>query len=245
MSQPLAERLDYHPDPRSAAGAGRQINPRLNLLFNRLDFRDKVVLDLGCSGGAFAFELARKARKVFAVDGDAEVITRNRDIQKELGIANIEFLHARIEPDLLRRLGPVDITLFLSVYHHMLTVSEAYDWNEGSTPAGARDVLLAIHDITNTLVFEVGYPDEGYEWCERLPSYGEDWDAYVRESVFQGRYASVEVHQPPSGAHWLNRRVVARLSRSYRQDGRPLQHLKSFLGFDARDFRRIYIGTRT
>lgn len=244
MSQSLQERLSYHPDPRCAGGSDRAVDARLNLIQTKVDFRDKVVLDLGCSGGMFSFALSRIAKKVIAVDGDREVIERNRIIQKELGITNLEFLHARIDADFIKSLGPVDVTLFLSVFHHLLAVSDAYDWNAGVTRSDAAEVIQAIHDATRVLVFEIGYPNEGYEWCARLPDYGKDWNRFVLDAIFQGRYKLVETLQPDIRLSWINRTIISRLGTPYQEDGLWLQRLKSAFRFDPRDLRKIYVGVR-
>jgi len=244
MTLPLEQRLNYHPDPRNPSASDRMVQARLDLITDKVDFTGKVVLDLGCSGGGFSFELARLAKKVIAVDADAEIISRNRAIQQELGRGNLEFICARIDADLIRRIGPVDVTLLLSVYHHMLTRSEAYDWNAAMAPWSAAEILNAIHANTHVFVFEMGYPNEGYEWCKRLPDFGQDWDDYVLRTVFQGRYASVEVHRPAVRVCWFNRYIISRLSRPYREDPWVVQKVKSLMKFDARNFRKIYIGAK-
>lgn len=244
MTQSLAERLNYHPDPRNPSRSDRLVQPRLEFITSKVDLSDKVVLDLGCSGGLFSFELAKRARKVIAVDGDREIIARNQAIQKELGVMNLEFIHARIDAAFIRSLPPVDVTLLLSVYHHMLTSSEAYDWNAGATRQSAAEIIEAIHERTGAFVFEVGYPNEGYEWCGRLPDFGTDWDGWVLRTIFQGRYASVEVHRPSVRMGWVNQALVSRLSRPYREDSRMIQRIKSLTRFDARNFRKLYLGTK-
>jgi SAM-dependent methyltransferase len=244
MTQSLAERLRYHPDPRTPEQADRRTQPRVELIRDKVDCAGKVVVDLGCSGGLFSFELAKVAKRVIAVDGDAEVIARNLRIQRELGITNIEFIHSPIDAALIRRLGPVDVVLMLSVFHHILTQSAAYGWNEGATQRTASDIIDAVGEAASVLVFEIGYPNEGYEWCERLPDFGSDWDDYVRRTIFRDRFASVEVHEPRAPIAWFNRRIVSRLSRPYREDGRFVQRIKSALRFDPRDLRRVYIGRK-
>lgn len=244
MSQSLEERLNYHPDPRCPRGSDRAVDARLALIQAKVDVRGKIVLDLGCSGGLFSFALAKFARKVIAVDGDREVIERNRTIQREMGVQNLEFHYAQIEGDLIRSFGPVDVTLFLSVYHHMLTVSGAYDWNADVTRSVAAEVIRAIHGMTTVLVFEMGYPDEGYEWCARLPDFGKDWDTFVIETIFQGCFDRVEACQPNVPSSWINRAIVSRLGRPYKPDSWILQKVKSFYNSDPRDRRKVYIGSR-
>ena len=244
MTQSLEERLGYHPDPRHVGRGDRPTEPRLAAIQSKIDFRDKTVLDLGCSGGFFSFALSKLAKRVIAVDGDAEVIERNRAIQRDLRITNIEFRHANIDAALVRSVAPVDVTLLLSVYHHMLTRSAAYDWNSAATAQGSGDVIDAIGESTKTFVFEIGWPNEGYEWCARLPDFGSDWDAYIRRTIFRGRFPAVEAVGPRSGMSWINRHLVSKLSRPYREDGMLVQRIKSALRYESRDFRTLYFGTK-
>ena len=242
MTQSLEERLGYHPDPRQPGRGHRPTEPRLDLIKSKVDFRDRKVLDLGCSGGFFSFELAKIARQVIAVDGDAEVIERNKAIQRDLGITNIEFVHASIDADLVHRVGPVDVTLLLSVYHHMLTRSAAYDWNADATTRASGDVIDAIADETQVFIFEIGLPNEGYEWCARLPDFGPDWAEYVRRTIFRGRFGKVEAVRPRTRMSWINRQLVSKLSRPYKEDGIFVQRIKSALRYESRDFRTVYFG---
>ena len=102
------------------------------------------------------------------VDADEIVIERNRSVAEQLPATNLEFRRAEITPSFVRSLGPIDIALFLSVFHHILATSRAYDWNRPSE-FDPLDLLRALQERVDVLVFETGYPDEGFEWCERLP----------------------------------------------------------------------------
>jgi len=244
MTQPLQQRANYHPDPRVRGGSDRKVFSRLDRIKSKIDFKDKVVLDLGCSGGFFAFELAKTAKKVIAIDADSEIIERNRNIQNELELNNVEFVCAPITAETILKIGKVDITLFLSVFHHMLALSEAYDWNNGMNPQAADSVIAAVNGVTDTLVFEIGYPNEGYEWCERLPHYGPDWDTFVINHIFQDRYQSVEASAPVLELNWLTRHLLSRLSTPYKRDTRLIQIIKQLFRYDSRDLRKIYFGQK-
>lgn len=244
MTQPLVQRLNYHPDPRQLTTSDRKVATRIRLIEENVDVTDKVIMDLGCSGGSFSFSLARRARRVIAIDGDAEVIARNRAIQKDLKLENIEFIHAKLDADLIEAVGPVDVTLFLSVYHHMLAISDAYDWNIGCTREAAEKLIDRVNGGASVLCFEIGYPNEGYEWCGRLPHFGDNWDEYVYRNIFKGAYRSVAALTPGIHVGWLNKHVVSRLSAPYKEDSIMIQRAKNFFGFDSRDLRKIYIGRK-
>ena len=244
MSQPLSQRLNYHPDPRDLSFAHRKVGMRLDLIRSKVDFKDKVVLDLGCSGGFFSFSLAKDAKKVIAIDGDPEIIKRNKAIQKDLGIENIEFIHGVISKEFIDSLENIDVTIFLSVYHHMLSISDAYDWNQGQNEGARNQFIEALNSKTNTLVFEIGFPNEGYEWCERIPKYEPNWNEWVKQNVFRGKYKSVDVSEVPMNLGWINKSIVSKLSTPYKQDSDFLRKIKNVFKFDARDLRRIYFGKK-
>jgi len=218
---------------------------RLGFIKSKLDFTDRVVLDLGCSGGFFAFEISKIARKVIAVDGDPEIIERNKSVQNELRRENIDFVCAPISAETISNIGTVDITLFLSVFHHMLTVSDAYDWNRGVNSAHIDSMLTAVNRCTSTLVFETGVATEGYEWCARLPRLSCPLETFVINDVFRGAYATVAVYQSPVPVNWVNKYVISRLGRPYEEDSRTISYLKRFFRFDSRDLRKIYIGSKS
>jgi len=244
MTQPIDQRVSYHPDPRTATKSDRKVMSRLAFITSKVDFKDKVVLDLGCSGGFFAFEIAKVAKKVIAVDGDPEIISRNKVLQKELGRSNIEFICAKISADTIKRVGEVDITLFLSVFHHMLTVSDAYDWNHGVNSDDISEVLSALNQYTSNLVFEIGEVNEGYEWCERMPKETIDIKKFVLKEVFKDAYLDVNVYNRSEDINFFNLYIVSKLGRAFKRDSRIISIIKRVFQFDARDFRKIYIGKK-
>ena len=76
MAQPKIDRLNYHSTHRNLfyGGTGRLTKERLNLILENVDIKGKRILDLGCSGGYFTFNLSAKAKHVMGVDGDYEII---------------------------------------------------------------------------------------------------------------------------------------------------------------------------
>lgn len=55
-----------------------------------------MVLDVGCSHGAFIFELARRGYSVVGIDVNRESIEVGQKIQKHLGLKNVFFYHMDI-----------------------------------------------------------------------------------------------------------------------------------------------------
>lgn len=243
MDQSLAHRMNYHPDVReSSIKSYRKVKERFDLIKSRVDFKNKVVWDLGCSGGFFSLSLASQVKKVIAVDGDLAIIEKNKAIQHELGIKNIEFIHANIDSELIDGLEPADVTIFLSVFHHILTTSTEYAWNKEATMSSASHLIDSINARSNTLIFEIGYPNEGCPWCEDLPNYGDDWDEYVINHIFRDCYRSVEKLNPEIKLNWYKKAILSKLSKPYQRDSLFVQRIKSLFQFDPRDYRKIYFG---
>jgi SAM-dependent methyltransferase len=237
MTQSIRERLEYHSN-----SVGRNLDSRLALIFDEVELSDTSVFDLGCSGGGFVFGLAPYVKKICGVDGDAEIIKNN--IERSAVNANssaIEFINETLSPE-MSFLIKHDITIFLSVFHHMINGSNAYDWNNGSSLEYALKTVKTIRANTNVLVFEVGLPSEGYDWSFKLPFSNSDLHSWVEQNIFDESF-EVESFVNPS-----LRGVVGSIKRQvlqYTSHGSRLASLvKRFLGWDVRDLRPIFIGWR-
>jgi len=244
MIQPLEQRLQYHPSPQAKhPWSMRKVDRRLDAILQHVDVEGKSVLDLGCSGGFFSFRLSRLARSVLAIDADAEIIERNREMTHRYNYYNIDFQCAKITPALIRTLPDSDVTLFLSVFHHMLTISDAYGWNDRFTQQEAFESLSLIRAKTQVLVFEMGYPDEGFEWCQRLPAMLPTPRDWIIKNVFDPSFRTIQIIESPSytGIWGGIRERVARLKTSTSIAAKITQHLFSI---DPRDNRDIYLGNR-
>lgn len=249
MPVSLDERLHYHPDPgdQRAARSNRRVNGRLLLLANHVDFSGKRVLDLGCSGGYFGFALADTVSGYLGIDADSALIARNRDAAARHALARLDFRQSVISPSLIRGLEAVDVVLFLSVFHHMLAASQAYEWNQrqGFDPF---DVLHALRERTSILAFETGYPDEGFEWCERLPAMTPTPRAWTERKLLDAGFARVEVI-PASCYHGRADRLRRSLAGvlGYARHPRPLsgQIAGRVLRVDSRDNRDLFLAYRS
>jgi SAM-dependent methyltransferase len=245
MTQPLEQRISYHPSLGTQAGRGRglrRVGKRLEAILQRVDVRSKTVLDLGCSGGYFCFRLSSMAARVVGIDGDLAVIERNREIVRRERYKNVSFEHGIISPEFLVTLPKFDVTLFLSVFHHMLAASDAYDWNPIAAQDHALATMAAIRSCSKVLVFEMGYPHEGYEWCERLPIMTPTPDDWIRRNVFGPEFPQIEVVRAPAnqGMWGSLRRIGSHYTNGKR--GVFARALRRALVIDYRDSRDIYIG---
>jgi len=111
------------------------------------DLRGKSVLDIGCNEGFFAFEAERRgAAYVLAIDSD--VAARKKfHVVKHLLKSNVEFLFLSVTDLDERRVGRFDVTLFLSVFHHL------------KYPFGALDRVAAVTGDVAIMEFRVAGVD--------------------------------------------------------------------------------------
>lgn len=111
--------MRYQPvwDNGKTVGASRRdAEGRYNAIAGYLEGLDRFrALDLGAHSGYFSMRLAEEfSAQVTAVDDAAEL----REAASR-GIPGLTCVHERVSPESLRALGPFDVTLCLSVLHHV------------------------------------------------------------------------------------------------------------------------------
>lgn len=119
----LLERFKWYQRIRLADGVytpgPMDSEEKLRLIQLPEDLRGKSVLDIGCNEGFFAFEAERRgAAYVLAVDSDARA-RKKFHIVKRLLKSNVEFMFLNVTDLRERTIGRFDVTLFLSVFHHL------------------------------------------------------------------------------------------------------------------------------
>jgi ubiquinone/menaquinone biosynthesis C-methylase UbiE len=77
-----------------------------------------VVMDFGCGPGFYTVELAKKAKRVVAIDLSPEMLKKAQNKAAKTGVKNIEFLQSdgkniKVEND------SVDLVLLVTVYHEV------------------------------------------------------------------------------------------------------------------------------
>lgn len=108
---PLADGV-YTPGPMES-------EDKLRLVQLPEDLRGKSVLDIGCNEGFFAFEAERRgAAYVLAVDSNVEA-RKKFHVVKRLLKSDVEFLFLNVTDLDARTIGRFDVTLFMSVFHHL------------------------------------------------------------------------------------------------------------------------------
>ena len=123
-------------------------------------------------------------------------------------------------------------------------MSDAYDWNQGVYTNDISRMLSTLNQHTSNLVFEIGEVNEGYEWCERMPKASLDSTKFVQEEVFKSAYREIDVYNRLEDINFFNLHITSKLGRAFKRDSRIISILKRVFQFDARDFRKIYIGRK-
>lgn len=76
-----------------------------------------VIADLGAGEGTFSQLLARRAKKVIAVDNSEKMVAYGAELARKHGVANLEYRLGDIEEVPIRS-GTVDLTFFSQALHH-------------------------------------------------------------------------------------------------------------------------------
>ena len=76
-----------------------------------------VIADLGAGEGTFSQLLARRAKKVIAVDNSEKMVAYGAELARKHGVANLEYRLGDIEEVPIRS-GTVDLAFFSQALHH-------------------------------------------------------------------------------------------------------------------------------
>lgn len=232
MSQGKYDRVNYHSDTAIARATAK----RINLIKRNLNFENKVVFDLGCSGG-FVAESLIEAKRVVAVDADREVIQLNELRNSSKKNSNIEYRLGDLLSLDLQSEGKIDVILMLSVIHHLFCGSEAYSWNNSNQFDQVIAALKLLTNFSNTFVLEVGMPYEGYDWCAKLP-YKED---NVSEWLCNNLFGRNWVYTRIDSSSGVERLIKNFFIRKFPHGSKGVRLAKKILKMDIRDTRPIII----
>lgn len=232
VSQDKYQRVNYH----SKSFVARSTDDRVNLLKSNIDFRNKVVFDLGCSGG-FISESFPEAQKVVAVDADKELIEINKDRVKEKIDNNVVYISDNILKLEKIKSVKIDIVLMLSVVHHLFNGSDAYSWNNSESFNSVLKNLRRLTKLCNTFVIEMGMPYEGYDWCEKLPYNEKNCAQWFVENIFNQNWQ----YKLFTNHKWSNKFIIFPLLKNFPHGSKGFHAMKSLFRKDIRDLRPMYI----
>jgi ArsR family transcriptional regulator len=128
-----------------------------------------VIADLGAGEGTFSQLLARRAKKVIAVDNSEKMVAYGSELARKHGVENLEYRFGDIEKIPIRA-GTVDLAFFSQALHHAQhperAVAEAYR----ILKPGGRIVVL---DLLR----------HGYQEAREL--YADVWLGFTEAEVFR------------------------------------------------------------
>jgi ubiquinone/menaquinone biosynthesis C-methylase UbiE/DNA-binding MarR family transcriptional regulator len=100
-----------------------------------------VIADLGAGEGTFSQLLARRAKKVIAVDNSEKMVEYGADLARKHGVKNLEYRQGDIE-DVPIRKASVDLAFFSQALHHARHPQQAVAEAWRILKPGGRIVVL-------------------------------------------------------------------------------------------------------
>lgn len=119
-------------------------------------------LDIGCNLGFFTFQMARRGFFCLGIEGEA-LLCHICNLIKEVGeFDNTAFVRARLDESFSKRLPTVDVTLFLSLFHHIV--------RQSGMIVASQLVKELMHRTKRVMFFETGQSNEpNVSWAKYLP----------------------------------------------------------------------------
>lgn len=106
-------------DPAGELKTLHQINPlRLGYILEKIDLRDKKVIDIGCGGGILSESMARHGADVTGIDLNQSLIEVAKLHLLESGV-QVEYLHTAAETLANERPGEYDVVTCLELLEHV------------------------------------------------------------------------------------------------------------------------------
>lgn len=100
-----------------------------------------VIADLGAGEGTFSQLLARRAKKVIAIDNSEKMVEYGAELARKHGVDNLEYRKGDIE-DVPIRSGAVDLAFFSQALHHAQHPQQAVGEAHRILKQGGRIVIL-------------------------------------------------------------------------------------------------------
>jgi tRNA (mo5U34)-methyltransferase len=147
------------------------------------DLRGKTVLDIGCNGGFYSFEMKRRgASRVLGVDHDETYLNQARFAREQLGL-DVEFAQGDVyDIDKLVLGEQFDYVIFMGVLYHLRHPLLALDLIHEHVAGGLTVVQSMLRGESNTLPLAEDYPFSETEIFNR-PGYPK---MFFVESLYAG-----------------------------------------------------------
>jgi hypothetical protein len=145
------------------------------------------LLDLGCAEGYFVQQAASKLSCLaLGIDADERRLTVARMTTSLNGLHGAGFIKANLTPPFIDRLPPFDVTVFLSVMHHIM-YEHGVDYS--------RQIMVAIRKVTRQcLIFDMGQSNEAHHpWAKLLPEMLPSPSEWTKEFLMSAGFGSVEL----------------------------------------------------
>ena len=155
----------YHPNffnQDESTAIRKDCQKRLDIIRKYVK-KGSILFDIGCSGGFYSFGLSDICWAISAIDNDKRLIDYCNKIKEEHKINNVLFCGEDIN-NMDRDVGVVDInpdgdwyiknfdmTLYMSVHHHVIR-------HRGMIVANM--ILLNLSNHTDKMIFDMGQKDE-------------------------------------------------------------------------------------
>jgi ubiquinone/menaquinone biosynthesis C-methylase UbiE len=158
-----------------------------------------VIADLGAGEGTFSQLLARRAKRVIAIDNSEKMVEYGSSLAKKHGVTNLEYRFGDIE-DIPIRSGTVDLAFFSQALHHAQHPEQAVSEAHRILKPGGRIVVLDLMRHSHQEAREL-YADVWMGFSEV------EVERFLKSTGFQ-KVASSVVHREEESPHFETLLVV-------------------------------------
>ena len=149
---------------KKTLGKGKTADKKWNIIMDTLPNNISSALDIGCYNGFFSLKLAARGIFTIGVDPNKELLKLAQLAALEGNSSKVAFSPMALDPNTVRLLPTVDVTLVLSVMHYWI---EWYGWKT------AIEMLHSIWKRTKVcLYFEIPNPCENSKMAPYLSEMG-------------------------------------------------------------------------
>ncbi|MEQ1947093.1 MAG: metalloregulator ArsR/SmtB family transcription factor [Bryobacteraceae bacterium] len=158
-----------------------------------------VIADLGAGEGTFSQLLARRAKKVIAVDNSEKMVEYGSALARKHGVENLDYRLGDIESIPIET-GSVDLAFFSQALHHAQHPEKAVNEAYRILRPGGRIVILDLLRHNHQEAREL-YADVWLGFTER------EVESFLKEAGFDGVGSSI-VHREEESPHFETLLVV-------------------------------------